>query len=132
MADIHFTVVEAESAIPWMRRAVESMRDASAHAQEAQSQLSALMDSIQSNGRESHGEEWEAQQAAIEESAKTVRAVLDEFSDRGIILRDVQRGLVDFPAMREDREVYLCWLYGETSIEYWHEVDTGFDGRQPL
>ena len=132
MADIHFTVAEAESAIPWMRRAVESMRDASAHAQEAQSQLSALMDSIQSNGRESHGEEWEAQQAAIEESAKTVRAALDEFSDRGIILRDVQRGLVDFPAMREDREVYLCWLYGETSIEYWHEVDTGFDGRQPL
>ena len=132
MADIHFTVEEAESAIPWMQRAVESMRDASADAQEAQSQLSALMDSIQSNGRESHGEEWEAQQAAIEESAKTVRAVLDEFSDRGIILRDVQRGLVDFPAMREDREVYLCWLYGETSIEYWHEVDTGFDGRQPL
>lgn len=132
MADIHFTVAEAESAIPWMQRAVESMRDASADAQEAQSQLSALMDSIQSNGRESHGEEWEAQQAAIEESAKTVRAVLDEFSDRGIILRDVQRGLVDFPAMREDREVYLCWLYGETSIEYWHEVDTGFDGRQPL
>lgn len=132
MADIHFTVAEAESAIPWMQSAVESMRDASAHAQEAQSQLSALMDSIQSNGRESHGEEWEAQQAAIEESAKTVRAVLDEFSDRGIILRDVQRGLVDFPAMREDREVYLCWLYGETSIEYWHEVDTGFDGRQPL
>lgn len=132
MADIHFTVAEAESAIPWMQRAVESMRDASADAQEAQSQLSALMDSIQSNGRESHGEEWEAQQAAIEESAKTVRAVLDEFSDRGIILRDVQRGLVDFPAMREDREVYLCWLYGETRIEYWHEVDTGFDGRQPL
>lgn len=132
MADIHFTVEEAESAIPWMQRAVESMRDASADAQEAQSQLSALMDSIQSNGRESHGEEWEAQQAAIEESAKTVRAVLDEFSDRGIILRDVQRGLVDFPAMREDREVYLCWLYGETRIEYWHEVDTGFDGRQPL
>lgn len=132
MADIHFTVEEAESAIPWMQRAVKSMRDASADAQEAQSQLSALMDSIQSNGRESHGEEWEAQQAAIEESAKTVRAVLEEFSDRGIILRDVQRGLVDFPAMREDREVYLCWLYGETSIEYWHEVDTGFDGRQPL
>lgn len=132
MADIHFTVAEAESAIPWMQRAVESMRDASADAQEAQSQLSALMDSIQSNGRESHGEEWEAQQAAIEESAKTVRAVLEEFSDRGIILRDVQRGLVDFPAMREDREVYLCWLYGETRIEYWHEVDTGFDGRQPL
>lgn len=132
MADIHFTVPEAESAIPWMQCAVESMRDASANAQEAQAQLSALMDSIQSNGRESHGEEWEAQQAVIEESAKTVRAALDEFSDRGIILRDVQRGLVDFPAMREDREVYLCWLYGETSIEYWHEVDTGFDGRQPL
>ena len=132
MADIHFTAAEAESAIPWMQNAVDSMRDATANVEEAQSQLSALMDAIQSNGRKSHGEEWEAQQTSIAEAAETIHAVLEEFDDRGIILRDPKRGLVDLPSIREGREVYLCWISGETSIEYWHEVDEGFDGRQAL
>lgn len=132
MADIHFTAAEAESAIPWMQNAVDSMRDATADVEDAQSQLSALMDAIQSNGQKSHGEEWEAQQTAIAEAAETIRAVLEEFDERGIILRDPKRGLVDFPSIREGREVYLCWISGETSIDYWHEVDEGFDGRQAL
>lgn len=132
MADIHYTVEEAESAIPWMQNAVDSMRDATADVEEAQSNLSALIDAIQSNGRYSHGEEWDEQQTAIAESARTIRAVLEEFDDRGIILRDPKRGLVDLPSIREGREVYLCWISGETSIEYWHEVDEGFEGRQAL
>ena len=49
-----------------------------------------------------------------------------------IIIRDLQRGLIDFPALRDGREVYLCWLYGEERIDFWHEFDTGFAGRQPL
>ena len=47
-------------------------------------------------------------------------------------LRGVERALVDFPAMRGGRKVYLCWLVGEKEISHWHEVDAGFDGRQPL
>jgi hypothetical protein len=49
-----------------------------------------------------------------------------------IVLRDLDRGLVDFPALRDGREVYLCWVDGEDDIEYWHDLDAGYAGRQPL
>ena len=49
-----------------------------------------------------------------------------------VVLRDVDRGLVDFPALRDGEEVYLCWLLEESEIGFWHEPDAGFAGRQPL
>ena len=50
----------------------------------------------------------------------------------GLTLRDIERGLVDFPALVSGRQVWLCWQLGETTIGWWHGMDTGFDGRQPL
>jgi hypothetical protein len=50
----------------------------------------------------------------------------------GLTLRDIERGLVDFPALASGRQVWLCWKYGEASIAWWHDLDTGFDGRRPL
>ena len=52
--------------------------------------------------------------------------------DTGAILKDINLGLVDFPAWREEHEVYLCWQYGEADLAYWHEIDAGFAGRQPI
>lgn len=50
-----------------------------------------------------------------------------------VVLRDVERGLIDFPAMRGEREVYLCWLLDdEEEIGFWHPIESGFSGRQPL
>jgi hypothetical protein len=54
------------------------------------------------------------------------------FDERDIVLRDLDRGLVDFPSLRDGEEVYLCWVDGEPAIEYWHELDAGYAGRQPL
>jgi hypothetical protein len=50
----------------------------------------------------------------------------------GLTLRDIERGLVDFPALVSGRQVWLCWRYGETEIGWWHELETGFDGRRGL
>ena len=50
----------------------------------------------------------------------------------GLTLRDIERGLVDFPALVSGRQVWLCWQLGETSIGWWHGLETGFDGRRPL
>lgn len=47
------------------------------------------------------------------------------------VIKDLNNGLVDFPALRDGREVYLCWKYGEPKIEFWHEIDSGFSSRQP-
>lgn len=59
---------------------------------------------------------------------QAVRAILAT----GALLKDINLGLVDFPALREDREIYLCWKYGEEDIEFWHETDAGYAGRKPL
>ena len=50
----------------------------------------------------------------------------------GITLRDIERGLIDFPALVDGAEVWLCWQLGEDDVAHWHELDTGFGGRQPL
>ena len=47
-------------------------------------------------------------------------------------LRDIDRGLVDFPALRDGREVYLCWELGENEVAYWHDLEGGYGGREPL
>ena len=59
---------------------------------------------------------------------QTIRAILAT----GAVLKDINLGLVDFPALQEGREIYLCWKYGEETISFWHEVDGGFSGRQPF
>jgi hypothetical protein len=50
----------------------------------------------------------------------------------GITLRDIERGLIDFPALANGRQVWLCWELGEDAIAFWHELDTGFGSRLPL
>jgi hypothetical protein len=59
--------------------------------------------------------------------------IATELHETGIELKDYSRGLIDFPSMRNDRIIFLCWQLGEDeTIEWWHETDAGFDGRQPL
>jgi hypothetical protein len=57
---------------------------------------------------------------------------IGELEDLGVVLRDVESGLVDFPAERFGERVYLCWKYGEADVLYWHKQDEGFGGRKPL
>ncbi|HEV8131288.1 MAG TPA: DUF2203 domain-containing protein [Acidobacteriota bacterium] len=57
---------------------------------------------------------------------------LNRIQEQGILVKDLNRGLIDFPHLREGREVYLCWELGEDSIEYWHEVEDGYAGRQKI
>ena len=59
-------------------------------------------------------------------------ALVHRIQETGAILKDINMGLLDFPALREGREVYLCWQYGEGEIAFWHEVEAGYAGRQPI
>lgn len=59
-------------------------------------------------------------------------AILHRLQDIGIEVKDLASGLVDFPAMKDGRLIYLCWKYNEDSIRFWHEVEAGFAGRQPI
>jgi hypothetical protein len=57
---------------------------------------------------------------------------LNELDAVDVVLRDVDKGLIDFPALRDGEEIYLCWLLDEEEIGFWHQPDAGFAGRQPL
>lgn len=59
-------------------------------------------------------------------------AILHGLQDMGIEVKDLATGLIDFPALKDGRIVYLCWKYNEGSVQFWHEVEAGFAGRQPI
>jgi len=61
-----------------------------------------------------------------------LQGCLTQLQESGCVLRSLQDGLIDFPHLKEGREIYLCWRYGEEDIQFWHEVDEGFAGRTPL
>jgi hypothetical protein len=66
------------------------------------------------------------------ESIRVLREEVEALTARNIVLRDADTGLIDFPARREGRLIYLCWRPDEDRVGYWHEVDAGFGGRRPL
>ncbi|MFT4587560.1 MAG: hypothetical protein ACI8QF_001654 [Limisphaerales bacterium] len=61
-----------------------------------------------------------------------IKGALGEFHSREIQIKDLDRGLIDFPAFIGGKEVFLCWEKGELDIEYWHDLDTGFSGREKI
>ncbi|MHB8521438.1 MAG: DUF2203 family protein [Limisphaerales bacterium] len=61
-----------------------------------------------------------------------LQELLSEFQEREIVVKDLERGLVDFPAMLGSKEVFLCWEQDEEDIEFWHELDAGYAGRERL
>lgn len=58
--------------------------------------------------------------------------LIHQILDTGVQIKDINIGLLDFPSLRDEHEVYLCWKYGENDIAFWHEIDAGFAGRQPI
>jgi hypothetical protein len=59
-------------------------------------------------------------------------ALVHQVQDTGALFKDINLGLLDFLALKEGREVYLCWKYGEQDIAFWHEIEAGYAGRQPI
>ena len=64
--------------------------------------------------------------------ADTLRETLEGIADTGCVIKDLEIGLVDWPAFHRGREIWLCWKYGETEVRFWHDTHTGFDGRRPV
>jgi hypothetical protein len=63
---------------------------------------------------------------------ETLREQVDEIQETGCIIKDIEVGLVDWPALHHGREVLLCWKYGEREVAWWHDMDAGFAGRRPV
>ena len=132
MADRYFTLDEAREHVPWLAQLFADLKPLRARARELGGETRALEQRIGSNGGSTTRERLDQQRALFEEVAAQINEKADAISEKGILVKGVEPGLVDFPSLREGREVYLCWREGEAQIDFWHEVDTGFAGRQPL
>ncbi|MSQ13367.1 MAG: DUF2203 family protein [Dehalococcoidia bacterium] len=127
-----FTLREAAALLPWLSAQLDEIAVTTGELARVNAQADAARVASRSNGGSSNGEDAQRRRAEADRLTVRVGELLQEVADKGILLRDPQRGLVDFPALRDGREVYLCWLKGEEVIRFWHEVDAGFGGRQPL
>ena len=121
-----FTLDEANSLIPWL---VETFRKLELLRQEYTAIQERFADLERASGNLADSESLKV---SAEQLARQIEEGVEEILDKGILIRDVSRGLVDFPSHRNGREVYLCWIGGEERIDYWHETDRGFSHREPL
>ena len=127
-----FTLDEANALVPLLEETFQRLAPVRQEHAALQERLNELLQRRRSNGSSSSNEELGQVQENVDRLTRQIEEGVQELLDRGIIVRDVERGLVDFPSQREGREVYLCWIGGEERIEFWHETDRGFAHRQPL
>ncbi len=122
--DKHYTREQARALLPQLRQWLKRLAKLRRELETQEQRLAALM----APGCDIGGElvnRW------IEALAE-IRELLLEFHQRDIQIKDVNRGLIDFPALRNGVEVFLCWEMSEDDIGFWHDLETGFAGREPI
>ena len=122
--DRHFTVGQANEALESVRPLMQRLRDARDLLTDEEAHA-ALTDAAPTNGGGESGTQ-------VGEAFLEVRRLLLALQEAGLVVRDIERGLIDFPAILNGREVYLCWELGEDEVAFWHELEGGFGGREPL
>ena len=125
MEDRIFTLAEAERLLPQLRSLLSEIGEEWNHARELNTDVQKARDKAQFDGYSKSGVEYI-------ESVSHLMFLIHQIKDMGVLLKDADKGLCDFPYMRQGRMVYLCWQLGEERIQYWHDIETGFAGREPL
>lgn len=120
----HYTREGANAAIPTLRPLLQRLRDARDLLTDAEAHT-VLSDTAPTNGGGEPG-------VQVGESFLEVRRILATLNEAGILVRDIDRGLIDFPTVIDGREAFLCWQLSDEGVDYWHGPESGFDGRQPL
>jgi hypothetical protein len=120
----HYTREEARALLPKLREWLAEMDGLRLKLETGEERLAELMSAGQDLGG-----------TPVNDRIRVLaglKAVLRRFEEREIIIKDLQRGLVDFPALIGGREVFLCWERDEEDVEYWHDIDSGYAGRERL
>jgi hypothetical protein len=128
----YFTAEEANEALLEVRPLTEELvghRRALVALQERQSAVTAR---IAGNGGNVEPHELEEVQVQLDEEVAGIARCVARIHEVGALVKDLDDGLVDFPATRGGRDVMLCWRLGEDEIGFWHGLDEGFSGRKPL
>ena len=120
-----FTVEEANALLPKLRELLEDVALHRDSLREKAPHLEPILKSAGSNGGGRIGSEYGV-------AAYNLYLAIERIRELGVLLKDLDMGLLDFPHEREGRVVFLCWHPPEERIEYWHEIEAGYQGRRPL
>ena len=117
-----FTLAQANSALPLVRRIVGDIVKTHGLVLRLQADIE----------KANNARDQAATQTKLDESVTRLEDYIEELSEVGCELKDYQVGLIDFVGRHQTRDVYLCWKLGEEKIGYWHEMNAGYAGRQPV
>ncbi len=120
-----FTVEEANAFIPRLGVLVEQVKSLKGEIVSQIPELEPVLAKAKINGGYKKGVNYVSKLTNFYD-------FINSIEETGCLLKDIDLGLVDFPSIRDGREVYLCWRLGEDRVRFWHELDTGFAGRKPL
>ncbi len=128
----HFTPEEANLLLPRVEPLLRGLVEQRRTLRGQQEIVAAFQAKARGNGGVSRGPEVLAARQAVERLTARIRQGLEEVQALGCVLKDLDMGLVDFPAIRNGVEVYLCYRLGEDRIAFWHGTDEGYSSRKPL
>jgi len=120
----HYTREEAEALLPQLRAWLAELNRLRGEVERYDKRLGGLNTEGQDTGGETVNQ-WIRALAGMQQ-------ILAEFQRREIFIKDLSRGLVDFPALVGNKEVFLCWESDEDKVEFWHDLDSGYGGRERL
>jgi hypothetical protein len=120
----HYTREEARELLPELRVWFKQI----AHNREMITECEKVISPLLESGADCGGVQVELQAKAF----ARLKELIGEFARREIQIKDLDRGLVDFPALMGGREIFLCWELDEPDIEFWHDLTSGYAGREPL
>jgi hypothetical protein len=132
VAERYFTPEQANEALATVRPLAEELVAHRRALREAQARREALRRRIAGNGGGLDARRAAVLEAEISHEAEELERCLSRIEELGVLVKDLDRGLVDFPALRGEEEVLLCWQVGEEEVAYWHGLEEGFAGRKPL
>lgn len=133
MADKYFDRKEAEDLLPTISPWLEEARGEKQTIEAFKNELAQVASRIMVLGGTSPPlADLLRKKTAHDEAAERLVAIVNRIQETGVLVKDLDIGLVDFPCLMEGEEIYLCWKLGEDRIAFWHGTDEGFTGRKPL
>lgn len=127
----YFTREQADALLPQIEPLLREIQALRLTAAELAAQLLARREKVAGNGHLPQDDQRQTRDE-LDGVNERITARIEEIQARDILVKDPDTGLIDFPTLRDGREVYLCWKLGEDRVRWWHPIETGFAGRQPL
>lgn len=121
----HFTLREANRLVPLLRDCFEQIR-------QKQSELFTRFPEIEAIREKKVSDSGFVNSVEYLEKSAEINQLVGKLAETGVLLKDLSRGLIDFPHLSEGKEVFLCWELGEREVLFWHEIFAGYAGRQPV